>query len=254
MNDKNETPEELLDSIVFGASREEDVIETIDEHDREHFLRDLALHRSAAVLIQQRSIIDQVKSVEQAYLKNHLAPSHSIGSRTAKNIVRIFVSVAAIFVVAVTAIVLYWFTGNTSGQLFGEHYTTYQVNVERSGSSTSSPFISEYQQKRFEQVIALHAKSSALTAREKMVVAGSFMELRRYDQAIIMFKDILSQNVATGSRLYHDEAEYYLALAYIKVEQYDNASALFNKIYTDKEHTFNAEVDWWFLTRVKWLK
>lgn len=254
MNDMNETPEELLDSIVFGTATEEEVIATMDQHERKRFLLELSLHRSASMLIQQQNIIEQVKGVEERYLKNHVAPNHLIGNKSAKRMVRIFGAVAAVFVIAFTAIVLYWYTGNTSGQLYGERYEQYQVNVERSGDETNSPMVRDYQQNKFEQVIALNEQTPAVSGKEKMVVAGSFMELQRYDQAIATFKNILSQNIASGSRLYHDEAEYYLALAYIKVEQYDNAFALFNKIYTDKEHTFNAEIDWWFLTRVKWLK
>lgn len=257
MNDRHETPEEILDSIIFGESSEEEIVNSMDEDERETFFGDLNLHQSAAVLIQQQGIINQVKSVEQAFLEKHTESTGklvSMPNNTGRRLVRIFVAVAAMFLVTITAIVLFWYTGNTSDRLFRQHYQTYEVNVERSGIATTSPIVSQYQQKNYNEVIAQHEKAVASITKEKMVVASAYMELSRYDEAINIFRDIIAQNVTTGNRLYHDEAEYYLALAYMKNKQYDNAYQLFDKINTDKEHTFNGDVDWWFLTRVKWLK
>jgi tetratricopeptide (TPR) repeat protein len=130
-------------------------------------------------------------------------------------------------------IVLYWYSGNSSEKLFAERYQPYRVNVERSDKKSNS---------------------AVSPARAKMIEATEYMQSNRFDAAIPLLSGIISQNLLSGNRLYHDEAEYYLALAYLKQKQYDSAYQLFDKIYVDKEHTYNAEVNWWFLTRVKWLK
>lgn len=236
MNDENKITEELLDQILLGRFSEDEVAASLPQHERETFSHELTLHRSAAVAVRRHSILKQVQTVEEAFFRRQNETKkehHEVYSLTGKKFIRIFAAIAAVFFVAASVIVLYWYTGNTGDKLFNERYQAYHVNVARSGGNET-------------------AATSA--AKEKMITASGYMEAKRYDEAIVVFSDIISQNLRTGSRLYHDDAEYYLALAYIKQKQYDKAYQLLDKIYTDTEHTFNSEVNWWFLTRVKWLK
>lgn len=239
MNDRNETTEELLDKIVFGEHSENEIAELIPAEEREAFLRELLLHRSATAIIQRHSVMEQVKTAQETFLQNYRQAKKDDGEiykRTGRNIVRLFIGVAAAFIVTCSIIVLYWYNNTTGDKLFAERYKPYRVNVERSDDA------------------AVNEKSVAGATREKMVTAANYLQAKRYNDAATVLKNIISQNLLTGNRLYHDEAEYYLALAYLKQKEYNKAYQLFDKIYIDKEHTFNGEVSWWFLTRMKWLK
>jgi len=236
MNDENKITEELLDQILFGRFTEDEVAASLPVNERDNFPHEVVLHQSAAVVIRRHSIIQQVKSVEDAFFKDQAEKKKEIEevySFTGRKFFRIFIAIAAVFIVTASVIVLYWYNGNTGDKLFNERYQPYHVNVARSDNNEND---------------------TASFVRDKMVTASAYMETKRYHEAAILFNDIISNNLLTGNRLYHDDAEYYLALAYIKQKQYDKASQLLDKIHTDREHTFNGEVNWWFLTRVKWLK
>lgn len=236
MNDENKITEELLDQILLGRFTEEEVAASLPANERENFSHELILHQSAAVIIRHHNITQQVKLAEEAFFKKHNEAKKEfdeVYSLTGRKFLRIFVAIAATFIVAASIIVLYWLNGNTADKLFDERYQAYHINVSRSGDTQTN---------------------SVSIVRDKMITASGYMEAKRYNDASIVFNDIIAQNLLTGSRLYHDDAEYYLALAYLKQNEYDKAYKLLDKIHTDREHTFNAEVNWWFLTRVKWLK
>lgn len=257
MNDKNETKEELLDRIVLGRFDDEEISAMIPAEEQEDFLNELALHRSAAAIIQRHSIIEQVRTVQDSFLEKYRETKKEGDEAYKWNgryIVRSFIGIAAAFIITCSIIVLYWFNGNTGEKLFSERYKPYRVNVERSDANSNSPIVRQYLQENFNQVIVAHENTPATTARDKMVAASAYLHESRYDEAIKLLSDIISQNLATGNRLYNDEAEYYLALSYLKKKETGKAVQLFEKIYADKEHTFNSEIDWWFITRVKWLK
>ena len=87
-----------------------------------------------------------------------------------------------------------------------------------------------------------------------MVAAFAYMELNNYEAAIPLLDGVIRSNGITGNKLYQDEAEYYLALSYLKAKRIEQSYQLFNKIYADDEHTFNGRVDKWFMMRLQWLR
>ncbi|MBL7699077.1 MAG: hypothetical protein JNK79_13010 [Chitinophagaceae bacterium] len=257
MNDKNETTEQLLDSIVLGEFTQDEIAATIPAEDREDFLRELSLHRAAAAAIQRYSVTEQVRSASEEFFRKYReakSEGNEVYLSGTEKIMRLFLWVAAAFVITCSVIVLYWYVGNNGDRLFAERYQPFRVNVERSDASKNSEIARQYSQDRFNEVVAAYEKNQSVSSRDKMIAGSSYLKLNRYEPAIAVFNHIIEQNIATGDRLYHDEAEYYLALAYLKQKQYEQAYQLFDKIYIDKEHTFNTEVNWWFLTRVKWLR
>ncbi len=53
--------------------------------------------------------------------------------------------------------------------------------------------------------------------------------------------------------LMYDDAEYYLALSYLKNNETAEALPLFKKIHNNKAHLYNNKVSSWFLRKLQLL-
>jgi tetratricopeptide (TPR) repeat protein len=260
MNDKNQHTDELLDGIILGKSPDDVPPELAQNITREQWLEELSLHQSAAVLVQRSSVIEQVEDVHQEFFGARVqgASVKSIQRQRdlpVKKLIRVFGAVAAVFLVAFTIIVLYWYNNNSAEKLFAEHYHLYRLNAERGAVTVEkSAVISAYERNNFQDAVDAFKGLPSASSREKMTAGSAFLQLHQLDAAASVFTDLIRSNLASGQRLYQDEAEYYLALTYLRKKNYKEAYQLFERIYTDQEHTYNSEVSKWFLIRLRWLK
>jgi len=67
------------------------------------------------------------------------------------------------------------------------------------------------------------------------------MELSQFPQAIERFNTVLTSNAATGDNYFQDEAEYYLALAYIASKQPGEADVLLKRISASNNHVYQQK-------------
>jgi hypothetical protein len=82
----------------------------------------------------------------------------------------------------------------------------------------------------------------------------AFAELRNNDSAIVEFKKVIAANKLAAKPVYNDEAEYYLALQYVRNKNYDYALELLNKINETPGHLYNDKVTDKLIRKVKTLK
>lgn len=260
MNDDNQYVDEFMDQVIMNKTNEDMLAAIMRSEDRDKWIRELILHQSAAALVQRSAVVKQVKQVHEQYFKDR------IGNRVAKDndqyrglsgkrLFRMLGAIAAIFIITCTVIVGYWFKTISAEKLYAEHYHPYRLNVERgSGREASSDVIRQYEKNNIRETVSAYERSSITTDREKMAAGNAYLQLQQPDAAANVFRELLKNNQISGNRLYQDEAEYYLALACLKQKNFEEANQLFNKIYDDREHTFNSEVSKWFLIRLKWLR
>ena len=67
------------------------------------------------------------------------------------------------------------------------------------------------------------------------------MELKEYATAIELFKEVMAANAKSGDNYFQDEAEYYLALAYVANSEVDNALPWLQRIRNDENHTYHQK-------------
>ena len=70
-------------------------------------------------------------------------------------------------------------------------------------------------------------------------------------QALSTFSQIIRINAHSQEKILNDDAEYYLALSYLKAGQAANALPIFKSIHDNANHLYNDKVTEWFLLRVK---
>jgi tetratricopeptide (TPR) repeat protein len=82
----------------------------------------------------------------------------------------------------------------------------------------------------------------------------SYLELKNPAKAIEAFRGIVSTNETDAGKIWQDETEYYLALAYIANRDYDFALELLEKIKQEPAHTYHERVSAKLIRQVKALK
>ena len=259
MNNKDYSQiDHILDEIIKGISSEEKLADFISHYTSEELINELQAHRVAASAIQRNAVIDQVSDVHKSFFEKRKVHENSLtqnGARVVKRSFGYWWSAAAILIVIPVLAFLFVYATNTSDRLFASQYQAYKMNVDRTpGAINNETIIRNYQNGNYNEVVKNYGELASQSVRDKMVAAFSYMELNNYEAAIPLLDGVIRSNGITGNKLYQDEAEYYLALSYLKANRIEQSYQLFNKIYADDEHTFNGRVDKWFMMRLQWLR
>jgi tetratricopeptide (TPR) repeat protein len=260
MNDEhNPEIDKLLDDVIFSKTAEADLAGLLRSRNREDLLNELILHQTAASLIQRHEVISQVKAVHNEFLEKRsgFTAEENAKVQVVPNRKRFqFVWAAAAVLILIPALAFMYLTvTNNTKKLYRGEYQAYHFNVDRSADNAAGSSVATlYQQGQFESAVTAYKNIPSPSVTEQMSAGFAYMELNRFKESSQLFERVLQNNAVIGSNTYTDEAEYYLALSYLKLDAPGKAYALFNKIYSDKDHTYNGTITRWFIIRLKWLK
>jgi hypothetical protein len=134
---------------------------------------------------------------------------------------------AAILIFCVGTVAIIYFT-NSPQQLFEKNYVPYENSVQRSGN-----------------------KNIQSEAANNFITAQQYLENNQPGEAIQSFEKVLAIDSATNQKILKDDAEFYLAMAYLKHNQSSQAYAILNKIHNDPNHLYHDQVSRWFLIKLK---
>lgn len=172
----------------------------------------------------------------------------------ARRIVRYTVAVAASIVLIFVCIVAYNFYRLSAARLFAENYTTYELTTSPEGNdSVESKIEKAYREKNYAEVIKLNA-NSVLSVKDIFLTAISFLETDDPSRAISNFQVVIADVKDDKDSVLKDATEYYLALAYLKNNDYDQAIELMNTIHDNSSHLYTKKFSLKYIRRVKRLK
>ena len=177
------------------------------------------------------------------------------GKLTAKKIgklqrvVRYGVPLIASVLLIFVCIEVYNFYRLTPTRLFNETYEAYDMTTRIDTIETSIG--KAYREKKFTDVINLNA-NSVLSIKDIFLTGMAFLESNDLSRAISSYQVVLA-DVKTDSAL-KDAAEYYLALAYLKNNDYDQSIELMNVIRNNSTHLYTKKFSRKYIDRVKRLK
>jgi tetratricopeptide (TPR) repeat protein len=177
------------------------------------------------------------------------------GKLTAKKIsklqrvVRYGVPVIASVLLVFVCIEVYNFYRLTPTGLFNEKYVAYDVATTKDTIETT--ISKAYHEKKYADVIRLNA-NSVLSVKDVFLTGMAFLETNDLSRAISSYQVVLA-DVKNDPAL-KDAAEYYLALAYLKNNDYDQAIELMNAIYNNTSHLYTKKFSRKYINRVKRLK
>ncbi len=213
-------------------------------------------HLVAVKAIEYASIRQQLSSVHTRYTNLNLpnvqpAETKIIPINRSKWIARIAASVAVFMGLYVAQDALFV----SPEKMYQSHFQEYYMNVERSTEvAVSSSTIDAFNVHNFEEVIRTYGNLTNPTNGESFLAGYANLKTGRSAEAENLFKTIMAKNLADKTNLYQDEAEYYLALTYLKMGNTKEAYGLMQKIKDDTYHTFNESISNWDMLRLKWFK
>lgn len=146
---------------------------------------------------------------------------------------------AVIIVAGLSGLVKYVLT-SPSG-VYDKYYSPYELGITR-GVSQSSRLEDAYRGGDWPFVVRTFASDSIKSNKDYFLTAMAYMQQKRYNESIGLFKTLMHVNERSKEPYYEDEAEYYLALSYLATDQTASALALFNKIAADPGHLFHRRV------------
>ncbi len=171
-----------------------------------------------------------------------------------RRIVRYSVAVAASVLLIVVCIVVYNFYQLSSDGLFAENYTAYKLTtIVDENDNTKSKIEKAYQEKNYAEVIKLNA-TSVLSVKDIFLTAMSFLETNDPSRAISNFQVVISDVKDDKNSALKDTTEYYMALAYLKNNDYDQAIELMNTIHDNSSHLYSKKFSRKYINKIKRLK
>lgn len=171
-----------------------------------------------------------------------------------RRIVRYSVAVAASLLLIFVCVVGFNFYRLSSDRLFAEKYSTYESPTIRiENDSTESKIEKAYREKNFAEVIKLNA-NSVLSVNDIFLTAMSFLETNDPSRAISNFQVVIADVKDDKNSALKDATEYYLALAYLKNNDYDQAMELMNTIRDNSSHQYKSKFSRKYINKIKRLK
>jgi hypothetical protein len=213
--------------------------------------------QAARQAIRSHAITKQVEAIHQEMMGELSAPQTSkvVRMERSKKIIRFSLRIAAAIFLLVFGFLAYQFVTLSPDKIYSEQFIPYEVPATRGTEEVNqSPIDSAYKQKNYSAVIVLRKKAATLTAREQFLSGISFLELNDAMSAIVAFKAAINLNKASAEQAYQDESEYYLALAYLKNGDYDQALVLMRAVRANPAHLYHDAFSEACLRKVSWLK
>lgn len=171
------------------------------------------------------------------------APVKVFGMRRA---VRYGLSVAATLFFVFIAIEGYQFYQLSSDGVYNETYISYSTTTR--GEQNISAIEKAYSNKSYNEVISLGG-NQLTTDKEKFFIGLSYLEVNQPANAIKLFSALNNDQSS-----FKEDAEFYLALSFLKQENYDQSLQLFQKIFNADSHSYQERVSKSLLKKIRMLR
>ena len=195
--------------------------------------------RVAVDAIQEAGLYEQVATVKNQW---HIQRSATVkpSGGLVRSISRNAMKIAAILVMAAGGAAFYKYATISSGSLYDKYYTSYDLNTSR-GAGDADAMEKAYHVKDWNTVLTLF--STAKRNNKMDFIAGmADLELKKYDDAIEHFEQVMAVNAQADSDYFQDEAQYYLAISWLAKDKVNEALPILEKIRADKDHLFHDKV------------
>lgn len=255
--------DKVLDEYVRGHLSIEETMNQLKQESVTDAGEVIAMHQQAVAALQRNAILAQVKRVHAQFVpvQESLAPAttglqeRKAGKTARMQSVKWVLRIAAMLIIMAGGWLAYEYNAASSSKLYAEMYQPYKLNTDRNLVTEIVPhnMLQEYKERDYKAVIRTFQSLAVTSNREKFLAASAYHETGNFSEAIELLNLVLAYNRTHSPRLYNDEAEFYIGLSYLKMNNNKAALPWFQKIYDDPAHTFHERVTKWALTRLKWL-
>jgi|GEM_PF-383269 len=159
-----------------------------------------------------------------------------------RNLYRNMMRVAACAVLVAGGACIFKYVRLSSSSLYSEYYTSYEINTSR-GNASRDAIEKAYIAKNWSEVLALFSPGKDRSNKTDFLAGLADLELKRFDDAIAHFEQIIASNSHSGGDYFEDEAEYYLAISWLAKDKVNEAMPILEKIRANKNHLYHDKVE-----------
>jgi TolA-binding protein len=146
---------------------------------------------------------------------------------------------------------------STAG-LVEQGYEPYAADVTRGEAyvpqDASQQLVREYANGNYGAVVKNFGQHPSRSPQEVLIAANAYLALSQPAQAIPLLQRVVTEGNASGNRTAAQDAEYYLAWAYLKNNQLPEAERLFSAIRQTPDHKYHPDVDRSLYWNIKLLR
>jgi hypothetical protein len=200
------------------------------------FAGELEYLRLAVDTVRQDALRQQVSAIRNSFEHNQ-SDSQKPSSGIVRNMYRISLRVAAVFILVAGITFMYKYLTVSSQSVFEKQFTGYELSTTR-GQEKADQVAEAYRNKNWKVVIINYQSETVHSNKSRFLAGMAEMQDDHFPQAITIFESLLLVNHASGTDSFQDETEYYLSLAYLKNHEVHKAVQLMNKIKSEPAHRY----------------
>jgi tetratricopeptide (TPR) repeat protein len=248
---ENATPSELLiryldgelDSAETAAAERQIAADTALQEE-------LAGLRLAKEAVHHYGVQQTVRSVRSGMKQEEQpAPVVRLNRRVWRNSLR----VAAGIIIVLGATFIYQYSQLSNTRLYEDNYKPFLLHESR-GADATSVLQQAYKAGQPGKVIQLYRAMKNPGAADYLLAGNALLEEGQPAEATQCFLLLQQQNTLSHTHLYEDDAEYYLALSYLRGGEVDQALPLFERMHADETHLYHDKASTWFIRKLHWLQ
>jgi tetratricopeptide (TPR) repeat protein len=199
-------------------------------------LQEMSRLRIAVDAVKDAGLYNQVSVIRSGWKE---AETPSVGVVRSMN--RYALRAAAIILIVSSSTAIYKYVSVSSEGLYDRYYTAYTLHTSR-GEGAAQPIEQAYDSRDWQQVISLAAAAKPADNQTDLLAGMADLELKKYDDGITHFEQIIAVNAHKGTTVYQDEAEYYLAISWLAMKNVNEAMPILEKIKADPQHKYHDRV------------
>jgi len=166
-----------------------------------------------------------------------------------KKVLRYAVAIVASICLVGAVLKTYQFMQLSADALYNEAYVDYQLpHIDTSSSKSNLGIDNLFRKKDFKAIIRESKKTYLPNDKTFLLIGMSHLHTNDPFKAIAAFKQI------KPSGNYSQQAQYYLSLAYLKNNDYDQALGLIEQIKNNKTHLYHQHFSSSYLNKIQMLK
>lgn len=199
----------------------------------------------AIASVQQYGTAEKVKSIHSEMMQE-LSSVHQGGKVIAMNrFVKYSLAIAASVIIILVGVNIFTSSGPSSEKLYNEAFVDYDASAVR-GSESETDIIKLYQNHNYIAVTE-KAGSQNLLQKDSLLIGLSYLKTNKLPEAINWLKNISLQNPT------RQDAEFYLAMTYLKNKNYSEALSLMEQIRSNSNHVYHNQFSEDYINKVKKL-
>jgi tetratricopeptide (TPR) repeat protein len=235
-----------LDGELSGIEKEKLEQQMLSDQNIRQQYEQFVLARES---VRQYGLQQKVAGIHQEMMEELEIPVNKISP--VKRIIRFSMAAAAGVALLIAGIMLYNYSALTPEKVFAANYQSYELSTTRGENAQEvSTLEKAYREKKYAEVVTI-VFDRPYSIHENFLKAMAWMELGNTAKAIEQYKLVI--RMADTTNMLKEEAEFNLALAYIRGKQYPLAIRQLESIQKKPGHLFYKKVTPELIGQVKSL-